>query len=159
MHSHKEHPTDHTNDFFPLPLDLREIGEGKWQLLSDYIYDDIEFGEIRVPKGFVSDLYSVPRIVRSIVSKVQDSNGPAVIHDWLYRSQLCGTNGQKVADKILNRAMREHWSPVSWWKRKKIIAGLRIAGFIAYGTHASRVEQLQFILNRTPDEKDIIKKL
>ena len=138
---------------------MREIGEGKWQLLSDYIYDDIEFGEIRVPKGFVSDLYSVPRIVRSIVSKVQDSNGPAVIHDWLYRSQLCGTNGQKVADKILNRAMREHWSPVSWWKRKKIIAGLRIAGFIAYGTHASRVEQLQFILNRTPDEKDIIKKL
>ena len=63
-----------TNEAFPLHLDVREVGQGKWQLLSDYIYDDLEFGEIRVPKGFVSDLYSVPKIVRSIVSKVQDSN-------------------------------------------------------------------------------------
>ena len=63
-----------TNEAFPMHLDVREVGQGKWQLLSDYIYDDIEFGEIRVPKSFVSDFYSVPRIVRSIVSKVQDSN-------------------------------------------------------------------------------------
>lgn len=148
-----------TNEAFPMHLDVREVGQGKWQLLSDYIYDDIEFGEIRVPKSFVSDFYSVPRIVRSIVSKVQDSNGPAVIHDWLYRSQFCGANGQRTADKILNRAMRDHWSPVSWWKRKKIIAGLRIAGFVAYGRHASRVEQLNFILGRTPSTKDILEKL
>jgi len=142
MHSHKEHLTDHTNDFFPLPLDLREIGEGKWQLLRDYIYQDDECGTIKVPKGFITDLYSIPKIVRSIVSKIQNANGSAVIHDYLYTSQLFGKDGKQKADNVLLRAMVNHWCPVGWWSRKKIMLGLKVGGYFVYKNKSKKHNEL-----------------
>jgi hypothetical protein len=138
MHDHKQHLKDHTNDYFPLPLDLREIGDGKWQLLRNYIYQDDDHGKITVPKGFVTDLYSIPKIVRSLVSKIQNSNGSAVIHDYLYTSQFFGKDGRCKADAVLGRAMKKHWCPVSWWTRKKILLGLKLGGGFIYRKKAKK---------------------
>ena len=138
MHDHNQHLTDHTNDYFPLPLDLREIGDGKWQLLRNYIYQDDKHGKITVPKGFVTDLYSIPKIVRSLVSKIQNSNGSAVIHDYLYTSQFFGKDGRKEADGVLARAMKYHWCPVSWWQRRKIMLGLKLGGYFVYKRKAAK---------------------
>lgn len=138
MHDHKQHLTDHTNDYFPLPLDLREIGDGKWQLLRNYIYQDDKHGKITVPKGFVTDLYSIPKIVRSLVSKIQNSNGSAVIHDYLYTSQFFGKDGRGKADEVLGRAMKYHWCPVGWWTRKKIMLGLKVGGYFVYKKKAAK---------------------
>lgn len=124
--------TAKTNEAFPVPLDVREIGNGKWELLSDYKYKDTLKGDIIVPKGFITDLYSIPWILRSIVSKVQDSNGPAVVHDWLYQSQTFGPKGQRVADKVLKRAMTVHWAPISKYKRFEILTGLKLGGWTGY---------------------------
>ena len=142
MHDHKENLKDHTNDYFPLPLDLREIGNGKWQLLRSYIYQDDKHGKITVPKGFVTDLYSIPKIVRSLVSKIQKSNGSAVIHDYLYTSQFFGKDGRKKADEVLGRAMKNHWSPVGWWSRRKILLGLKIGGCFVYKKKAKAYENI-----------------
>lgn len=143
------------NDHFPDPLELREIGNGKWELLRDFRYIDDYAGEILVPAGAVTDFYSVPLAVRSIVSAMQKSNAPAVIHDWCYRAQVFGAKGKKQADRVLERAMRDHWAPVSWWQRKKIITGLKIGGWIAYRNARQKYEQLTFLLGRLPTDQDV----
>jgi len=138
----KQKLSDHTNDYFPLPLDLREIGKGKWQLLRNYIYQDDIHGKITVPKGFVTDLYSIPKVVRCVVSKVQDSNGSAVVHDYLYTSQFFGSKGREKADGVLARAMKTHWTPVSWWNRRKIMLGLKIGGYFVYRNKAKKYQKI-----------------
>ena len=155
-HDHTKHESNHANEFFPRPLDVREVGEGKWKLLSDYIYHDVDVGEIVVPEGFVSDLYSIPRVVRSLVSKIQSSNGPAVVHDWLYRSQILGPSGQAQADKVLRRAMGDHWCPVSWWQRAKILAGLKVGGCFSYKRRGEQLQDYSFLLGgREPTIEEI----
>lgn len=124
--------SNNTNKYFPAHLELREVGNGKWELLEDYIFNDTEEGSIVVPKGFISDLYSIPKPLRFIVSKVQNSNGPAVVHDWLYCSKYFGESGRRRADKVLHRAMKLHWSPVKFRDRSKIMLGLRIGGWYSY---------------------------
>lgn len=149
--------TEHmTNGYCPDPLELREVGNGRWQLLRDFRFFDPEEGVICVPKGAITDLYSVPKVVRSLVSKVQETNAPAVIHDWAYRAQLFPEKGKSRADAVLNRAMKLHWSPVPWWKRQKIIVGLKLGGWIAYRKASARYRQLTYIIGRTPTEQEII---
>lgn len=158
-HDHNQHPESYTNDHFPRPLDVREVGNGKWQLLEDFIYYDDKHGEIRVPRGFISDLYSIPRVVRSLVSKVQSSNSPAVVHDWLYRAQIMGKDGRKEADAMLERAMKNHWCPVSWWKRKKIMTGLKIGGSFSYKQRAQDLEDYSFLKGMENPMVEQIKKI
>jgi len=154
MHDHQH--LDNFNERFPEHLDVREVGEGKWKLLHDYVYHDVEVGEIVVPEGFVTDLYSIPRVVRTIVSAIQNSNGPAVVHDWLYRAQTFGPHGQHCADQVLQRAMRDHWCPVSLWTRWKIMAGLKLGGFLTYRKHAERLADFVFMLGgRTPTTHEL----
>jgi len=152
-HRHK------TNAYFPKPLDLRETGGGKWQVLSDFIYNDDVYGEIIVPAGLITDFYSIPRPLRGIVNKIQESNAPAVVHDWLYRCQGLGEHGQREADNVLNRAMETHWSPVSWWQRKKIITGLRIGGWIGYRENRKNYQNLEKLLGRKLTANDIVRNL
>lgn len=156
-HDHNKHPSSYTNDYFPVPLDVREVGDGKWQLLSPFIFQDDEHGRITVPEGFTTDLYSIPRVVRSLVSKVQNSNAPAVIHDWLYRSQIMGKDGRKRADAVLSRAMKQHWCPVPWWQRKKIMAGLKIGGGFAYRRSAEALADYLFLSGVSKPTIDQIK--
>lgn len=146
-----------TNYYFPNSLDVREIGYGKWQLLSDYVYIDEVHGKIVVPRGFVTDLYSIPHPLRIAVSRIQDSNGPAVIHDWLYRSQMFGPKGQREADKVLHRAMINHWSPVPKFNRGKIMAGLYIGGWTGYRKARKKYEKVcRETYPNVPTTEDII---
>ncbi len=39
---------------------------------------------ISVPKGYITDLSSIPRWARSVIPVIGRQNGPAVIHDYVY---------------------------------------------------------------------------
>jgi len=141
------------NKYFPVPLDVREIGGGKWLLLKDYIYRDPVYGTIIVPAGFITDLYSIPHPLRSIVSRVQECNGPAVVHDWIYRTQRFK---QSWCDDVLQRAMKLHWSPVDRIDRKKIKWGLKLGGWAGYRKARKHYNVIGLEVGHIPTDREII---
>jgi len=82
-----------------------------WVVLEDYIYKDIV-----VPRGFQTDLASIPRILWNIIAPFELSTEAPVVHDYLY--QTGGDKGKytrKQADKIFYELMLKEG--VCWWKR------------------------------------------
>jgi uncharacterized protein DUF1353 len=57
-----------------------------WIVWEPLVWQDQRFGRIVVPKGFRTDLASVPRVFRQIPSLDPDgiSRPSALGHDWLY---------------------------------------------------------------------------
>lgn len=59
---------------------------------------------VSVPKGFVTDLASIPRIFWTILPRQAEYSYPAILHDYLYWEQTC-TKAQ--ADDVLEAAMED----------------------------------------------------
>jgi len=87
---------------FHSALDIRILGEQKFQLLAPLVYDDDKF-DIIVMDGFTFDGGSIPRLFRSIECPLGGRGSKAfAIHDILYGTQLVG---RYEADRILYRAL------------------------------------------------------
>ena len=68
--------------------------------------------KICVPKGYMTDMASVPRIFRSIVSRIGPHLEACIIHDWLYdawivRGLAPEIRMKRFADDALKVGMRE----------------------------------------------------
>jgi hypothetical protein len=87
----------------------RPSANTKFRLYRDFVVDYSGW-EIRVPKGFETDLASVPRFLRSLVSKV-DGIEAAVVHDYLY---VTAESTKDVADKLFYLMLE---NAVPQWKR------------------------------------------
>lgn len=93
--------------FIP-PLEIGENPE-EWILTANCIYQsDIpgDNGEpvlVDVPKGFVTDLASIPRIARLLIVKNGRHRAPAIVHDYLCRLKM--EFSRVLADKIFLEAM------------------------------------------------------
>ena len=85
---------------------VKDLMNGKFELISDYIYQ-IENYVIKVPKSFVTDYASIPRIFRAIVLPYGKHSGASVVHDYLY-SKNCELNiERKKVDKIFFEILKE----------------------------------------------------
>ena len=85
---------------------VKDLMNGKFELVGDYVYQ-IEEYSIRVPKGFITDYASIPRIFRAIVLPYGKHSGASVVHDYLY-SKGCDLNiERKKADKIFLEILKE----------------------------------------------------
>lgn len=79
--------------------------------LSEEYRVEVDGKTITVPAGFVTDLASVPRRLRGIVSLDRGVEA-AVIHDYLYANQI-GT--RKEADLIFKKLLELTESPATVW--------------------------------------------
>ena len=73
----------------------------------------VEYGEsmVLVPVGFPTDLASVPKVFRSLISKVTGVEA-SIVHDWLY-DQRAGT--RKAADDLFYAMLKQSESRwVAW---------------------------------------------
>ena len=96
-------------------LNTCPIDDKYWEVLEEYSYE-ISRGLVVVPKGFMTDYASVPKIFRNIINTYGKHGRAAVVHDWLYSSQ-CKIDITRVeADKIFLEIMVE-WN-VKKYKRK-----------------------------------------
>ena len=85
---------------------VKDLMNGKFELVSDYIYQ-IENYVIKVPRGFITDYASIPKIFRPIVLPYGKHSGASVVHDYLY-SKSCELNiERKKADKIFLEILKE----------------------------------------------------
>ncbi len=81
--------------------------------------------DIVVPAGFDTDLASIPRRVRGIVS-IDRGVEAAVVHDWLYRTAVVS---RKEADLIFKALLEE---TESWATVQAMYWSVRVFGAASY---------------------------
>ena len=105
----------------PWPITLQPLNNGRdWMLVKPYAR-----GAWTVPAGFVTDLASVPAAARGLVATWGKHGPAAILHDWMYRTQLDGLT-RRMADRIMLEVMRQ--DGVGWLKRRAIYAAVRLGG-------------------------------
>ena len=108
-------------------LKLSPFQAVKWILIDKFEYYTDLFGErktIIVPKNFITDLASIPRILWSIYPPFGKYTKAAVLHDYLYKKH--SGFERKEADKIFREAMKV--SKVDFFTRNLFYFNVRIFG-------------------------------
>ncbi len=122
------------------PLAISRFLDRVWWLNDDAWWEPAGQPAARVtaPRGFVTDLASIPRLFWSVLAPDDQYAYAAVIHDWLYWSGQ--HRGQALlrrdADAIMVAAMRE--LQVSEWKIEAIDLALNHFGQAAWDDNARR---------------------
>ncbi len=119
-----------TKSFFNKPLTLTKLKNDDWKVAEGFSFFYKGTEEIKVPKGFETDLASVPPVANWLIPKDGTYSQAAVLHDYLYGKQLFK---RSKCDAIFLEAMKvlkvfgprryAMWSAVrsfGWiaWKRK-----------------------------------------
>lgn len=86
---------------------------------------------ITVPAGFVTDYASIPRRLWSVYSPHDQYSRAAIVHDYLYWSQLCS---RKQADNLFMIAMKE--SNVPFGTREAVYRVVKSIGGFSWSTNA-----------------------
>lgn len=111
---------------FDAPLDLRAHVPGEWLLLRPFGYVPEGWSvPITVPAGFVTDLASIPALLRPVFDRNDASRQPAVLHDWLYCEQPCDRD---LVDSLFLEALER--AGVGFLRRWAMYAGVRAAGWL-----------------------------
>jgi hypothetical protein len=88
---------------------------------------------IRVPRGFITDMYSVPDHLRPLVDRADRYSQASVLHDWLYAVGKGGDKpGRRFADDILYHAMLQLRAPEGLAERVHV--GVTQGGAEGYGS-------------------------
>lgn len=113
------------------PMVAKTTADGEnWVLYAPLKYTDSKLKkEVTVPRGFVTDFASVPRLFWVAFPPCGRYTPAAVVHDYLYwqQSPLCD---RKCADDVLDTAMKE--SGVDFATRNAIYLAVRTAGQSAW---------------------------
>lgn len=114
--------------------------ESAWVLLNaDFAYEvgGIGSGEvIEVPRGFVTDLASVPKFLWWIVAPFGLHAKPSVLHDWLYRSPSAReVYTRKQADRVFYESMLVASVPAR--RAKLMYIAVRLFGNRTYSRNKS----------------------
>ena len=90
---------------FTKPLIVKPLDSRKWELIEEFEYYTDVFKErtsIKVPKGFITDFASTPRILWSVFPPWGKYGKAAVLHDYLYQTAMFD---RKTCDLIFKEAM------------------------------------------------------
>lgn len=113
------------------PMVVSTTGDGKyWVLKEDLEYEHPKTKRlVVVPKGFVTDFASVPRLFWVVFPPCGKYTPAAVVHDYLYWAQPVDCD-RKCADDILLTAMGE--SNVDAVTRNSIYRAVRAGGQLSW---------------------------
>lgn len=128
------------------PMTSTLTGDGKyWVLHQPLEYRDTETGMVvTAPRGFVTDLASVPRMFWAVFPPCGKYTPAAVIHDYLYWTQPENCN-KECADRILLNAMSD--ANVSKEARNSIYYAVKYAGQKSWDANgkAKRNHAIRFV--------------
>ena len=89
------------NVSFLTPLKLEKQDGDNWKVLDRFVVQ-VDAKQIAVPKGYVTDLASVPRLPLAYLIAGNRAPKSAVIHDYLYSTKA----GRDFADSVFKAAMK-----------------------------------------------------
>lgn len=147
-------PEDGATRGFSRPTQLQAFGDMDYYCLcSDYPWTPPDalaskLPAVTVPKGFVTDLASVPQLFWSLLPPQGRYGHAAILHDWLYWDQ---GSSRKVADEVFRVAMEDlNVTPVA---RTAIYGSVRVfAGPIWEGEAKKKAKGARRVLARVPDD-------
>ena len=87
-------------------LHLKTVPNGKYELTRDFTWKTkVKEGDVTfiVPKGFVTDLASIPRLFRWFITG-HELRRAAVVHDYLYQMNY---GSRREVDLLFRKAMRD----------------------------------------------------
>lgn len=111
---------------FKTELYVRAEDPGEWVLSCDLLWDD-GLRVLIVPRGFVTDLASLPRVARVFIDRNGASRKAAVLHDYLYQT---GKTSRLTADRVFRDALT--CCGVGWLTRNAMYLAVRSAGWMFY---------------------------
>lgn len=110
---------------------------GQWTLTESFFFSGKGRGgfydadAVVVPKGFVFDLASVPRVLWPVIGPAELSLEAACVHDWLYAtSGEDGRFSRKQADDLFRRMMSLYG--VTGWKSWAAYRAVRLFGGLVW---------------------------
>jgi hypothetical protein len=114
-----------------LHMSLKPSGEGIWVLDQELIYhSEILKQTMGVPRGFETDLSSVPRLPFLYWFWGSKAHREGVLHDYLFRKDSIPTVKFSVANKIFLEAMVSRGKP--FYVRHPMYAGVVAGGYWSY---------------------------
>jgi len=132
----------------PEPVDFRPFADGQnWIVKQPLIYRvGISHDSVIVPRGFVTDLASIPPALQSLIQQNGPYLLPAVVHDYLYWEQTCT---RTESDHLLRLAMIEN--RVDEVHRTAIYNAVRAAGSFAWADNAQ--ERSAHLVRILPEDR------
>jgi len=126
-------------------LDVRILGDRKYQVLSTLLYSDREV-EVEVLPGFIFNGGNVPKILWGVIECPigGKASRPFALHDILYGTKLVS---RYMADRILYRSLLEEG--IDRAEAISIYLAVRAAGGSAYDVIDSKTLHWEFIKIRT----------
>ena len=110
---------------FPVSLKVEQIDDYRWRLLENFPYHSELLGRwFTVPKGFVTDFASVPRVPVAYWLTGGIAHISAVVHDYLYSTHL---TTRSEADQVFLEAAAA--SNIPAWRRNLMYWGIRAGGW------------------------------
>jgi hypothetical protein len=116
------------------PPQIAPFGDSEWWILTASLPTRIGNSTeiITIPKGFVTDLTSIPRFFWSAFSKTGPYMSAAILHDYLYWDQRCT---RAEADKIFDIEMKSYG--VNDTSRKLIFSAVSEFGEAAWKSNTA----------------------
>ena len=125
---------------FLTPLDLRAYKPDEWVLLLALIYLAKNGKRYIAPRGFITDLASIPRLLRALFDINGQSRAPAVLHDFLYCMHY---TTRAEADALFLEALEA--TGVGWATRWSMYLGVRSGGWIYWSKRDDGITQEDFL--------------
>lgn len=125
-------------------LEGRWLNDKRFMLLSDLVYQsDILRLELMVPKGFVTDFASVPRVPVFYLLFGDRAHHESVVHDFCYQVHI---TTRAAADKVFLEAMKARGK--SAFLRVGMYWGVVIGGGGSYKSGPSRYRELNDVTKK-----------
>ena len=115
------------------PIGVNDEGRTLWKLLDDFTYVSrtIMCFNIVVPKGYVTDLLSIPKGAWKVLPPFEfPALFGSIVHDIFYAGEIIP---RKVADDIFLQAMIDAGEDT--WKAKTMYWSVRLFGGFTYSKH------------------------
>lgn len=125
---------------FLTTLDLRAYKVAEWVVLLALIFENRDGKRFTVPRGFITDLASIPRPLRWLFDVNGLSREPAVLHDFLYCIQY---TTREEADALFLEALES--VGVGWATRYSMWLGVRAAGWLYWSDRYDGINQEDFV--------------
>ena len=110
-------------------LSTTTVEGGLFRLNTPLIWHYDHNAQIIVPQGFLTDFASIPRGFRWLITGLEETRKPAVVHDYLYRYKI---GSRKDADLSFRLGMRHTKTPA--WKRELCYWAVRVGGWASWNS-------------------------
>jgi hypothetical protein len=128
---------------------LRAYKPDEWVLLLALIYMAKNGTRYVAPRGFITDLASIPRLLRALFDINGLSRAPAVLHDFLYCMHY---TTRAEADALLLEALEA--VGVGWATRWSMYLGVRSGGWMYWNKRGDGISHDDFVQDEDLDENE-----